>query len=156
LEAIYNYKVVKARNDFLQYRKLINPKMKVNWFVEESAMELQQFYDDLVAGKKPMLIIEAPPQHGKSEMISDFISWLAGKEPNYKTIFASFSERLGVRANLKLQRVYTRKVYMDIFPYTTINTKNVVTGTSYQRNREILEYVDKEGYFRNTTVQRSE
>ena len=155
MEAIYNYKVVKARNDFLQYRKLINPRLKVNWFVEGLAEELQTFYDDLVAGKKPMLIIEAPPQHGKSEAITDFLSWVAGKNPNCKTIFASFSERLGVRANLKLQRIYTRKVYIDIFPKTIINIKNVVTGTSYQRNREILEYVDKEGYFRNTTVQGS-
>lgn len=102
-----------------------------------------------------MLIIEAPPQHGKSESISDIISWVAGRNPSYKTIFASFSERLGVRANLKLQRLYTKKVYKDIFPQTQINSKNVVIGTNYLRNREILEYVDAGGYFRNTTVQGS-
>lgn len=102
-----------------------------------------------------MLIIEAPPQHGKSEAISDFISWVAGKHPELKTIFASFSERLGVRSNLKLQRLYTRKVYQDIFPQTKINSKNVVTGVNYLRNREILEYCEKGGYFRNTTVQGS-
>jgi predicted phage terminase large subunit-like protein len=144
-----------SRDDFLQYRRLINPRLKINWFVEELAQELQQFYDDLVAGLKPMLIIEAPPQHGKSEAITDFISWVAGKHPNFKTIFASFSERLGIRANLKLQRIYSRKVYSDIFPRTTINSKHVTTTTSHQRNREMLEYVDQEGYFRNTTVQGS-
>jgi len=30
-----------------------------------------------------------------------------------------------------------------------------MTGTSYQRNREMLEFVNNEGYFRNTTVQGS-
>ena len=155
LEAIYYYKVAKARNCFLTYRKLVNPTIKINWFVEELANELQKFVEDFEAGLKPMLIIEAPPQHGKSEAISDVISWIAGRNPSLKTIYASFSERLGVRANLKLQRLYTRKVYRDIFPETKINEKNVVTGTNHLRNREILEYVGKDGYFRNTTVQGS-
>jgi len=155
LQAIYNFKVIKARNDFLQYRKLINPSLKINWFGIDLANKLQQFVFDLENCKKPMLIIEAPPQHGKSEAITDVISWTAGRNPNIKTIYASFSERLGVRANLKLQRLYTKKVYSDIFPGTQINSKNVVTGTNYLRNREILEYVEKEGFFRNTTVQGS-
>lgn len=102
-----------------------------------------------------MLIIEAPPQHGKSEAITDVISWIAGRNPHLRTIYASFSERLGVRANLKLQRLYSKKVYQDIFPETKINSKNVVTSGNYLRNREILEYCKKGGYFRNTTVQGS-
>ena len=146
---------MRARNDFLQYRKLINHGLVFNWFVIELAEELQKFVEDLEAGLKPMLIIEAPPQHGKSEAIIDIISWVAGRNPNLRTIFASFSERLGVRANLKLQRIYSKKVYKDIFPNTKINSKDLKTDTNFTRNREILEYVNKEGYFRNTTVQGS-
>lgn len=134
---------------------MINPSIKINWFVEELALKLQQFVEELERGLKPMLIIEAPPQHGKSESITDTISWIAGRNPALRTIYASFSERLGVRANLKLQRLYSRKIYRDIFPNTKINEKNVVTGTNYLRNREILEYVGNIGYFRNTTVQGS-
>ena len=155
LLAIYNYKCIKAREDFLTYRILINPKLKINWYVIDISLKLQQFVLDLENKKKPMLIIQAPPQHGKSEAISDIISWIAGRNPNLKTIFASFSERLGVRANLKLQRLYSKKVYQDIFPETQINNKNVVIGTNFLRNREILEYCNKDGYFRNTTVQGS-
>jgi predicted phage terminase large subunit-like protein len=155
LLAIYNYKCIKAREYFLTYRILINPKLKINWYVIDISLKLQQFVFDLENGLKPMLIIQAPPQHGKSEAISDIISWIAGRNPDLKTIFASFSERLGVRANLKLQRLYSKKVYQDIFPETQINNKNVVTGTNFLRNREILEYCNKEGYFRNTTVQGS-
>ena len=155
LLAIYNYKCIKAREDFLTYRILINPKLKINWYVIDISLKLQQFVLDLENKKKPMLIIQAPPQHGKSEAISDIISWIAGRNPDLKTIFASFSERLGVRANLKLQRLYSKKVFQDIFPETQINNKNVVTGTNFLRNREILEYCNKDGYFRNTTVQGS-
>ena len=155
LKAIYNYKVIRAREDFLMYRILINPKLKINWYVIDISYKLQQFVFDLEDGLKPMMIIQAPPQHGKSEAIIDIISWIAGRNPNLKKIFASFSERLGIRANLKLQRTYTKKLYKDIFPNTNINNKNNATSVNYLRNREILEYVDKDGYFRNTTVQGS-
>ena len=136
LKAIYNYKAIKAREDFLMYRMLINPKLKINWYVIDISYKLQQFVFDLEDGLKPMMIIQAPPQHGKSEAITDIISWIAGRNPNLKKIFASFSERLGIRANLKLQRTYTKKLYQDIFPNTQINNKNNATSVNYLRNRD--------------------
>jgi len=146
----------KCRSDFLTYRQTINPKMKWGWWQIEIAKELQQFYDDLVAGKRPKLVIQAPPQHGKSVQIIDFISWIAGKNPDFRTIYTSFSERLGIRANLRLQRLYSSEVYAEIFPETLINKSNVVTVSGqFLRNREIIEYVDRQGFFRNTTVRGS-
>lgn len=146
----------KCRADFLTYRQTINPKAKWGWWQREIATELQTFYEDLIAGKRPKLVIQAPPQHGKSVQIIDFISWVAGKHPESRTIYTSFSERLGVRANLRLQRLYDSQVYQEIFPDTRIN-KSGPMGPSgqYLRNREILEYVGTEGYFRNTTVRGS-
>lgn len=145
-----------CRESFLTYRKTINPKMKWGWWQKEIACELQVFYDDLIAGKRPKLVIQAPPQHGKSVQIIDFISWVAGKHPEFRTIYTSFSERLGIRANLRLQRLYSTDMYAEIFPGTTINKSNVVTVSGqFLRNREILEYVGQEGFFRNTTVRGS-
>ncbi len=138
-----------ARRDFWEYFCRINPNIKKGWWQKDAAKHLQQFYDDLVAGKRPALVIEAPPQHGKSELIVIFISWLAGKHPDYRAIYTSFSERLGVRANLKLQRLYDSPVYQRIFPKTKISS---TSSTSAARSRELLEYVDQLGYFRNTTV----
>ena len=50
---------------------------------------LQNFYENLIAGKRPRLAISAPPQHGKSWAATDFMSWVAGKNPDLKIIFAS-------------------------------------------------------------------
>lgn len=148
--------VRRARDCFLTYRKMINPKSKWGWFQGEVAAELQAFFGDMVAGKRPKLVIQAPPQHGKSVQIIDFISWLAGKNPSLRTIYTSFSERLGIRANLKLQRLYDSAIYHEIFPETSINKSNSVTVSGqFMRNREILEYVNHEGFFRNTTVRGS-
>lgn len=146
----------KARDCFLTYRKLVNPKSKWGWFQEEVATELQVFFNDMAAGKRPKLVIQAPPQHGKSVQIIDFISWLAGKNPDLRTIYTSFSERLGIRANLKLQRLYDSPIFHEVFPGTSINKSNSVTVSGqFMRNREILEYVNRDGFFRNTTVRGS-
>lgn len=142
-----------ARNDFWNYRLAINPGLKISWYQKDVAKELMQFYRDYKDNKRPQLCIEAPPQHGKSMQIIEFISWMAGKDPNAKSIYTSFSKRLGIRANLRLQRIYDSEQYKAIFPETTINKNNTVTiSGQFLRNREIIEYINKDGYFRNTTV----
>jgi hypothetical protein len=57
-------------------------------------------------GKRPKLAISTPPQHGKSTAAEDFAGWIAGKQPDWKTIYASYSDDLGVRCNLNLQRLF--------------------------------------------------
>lgn len=151
---------VEARQSFWAFRCRIHPKMKKGWFQYELACELQKFYEDMVAGKRPKLAIAAPPQHGKSETVVDFIAWLSGKLPNVPGIYASFSDRLGVRANLRIQRIMDSKRYRKVFPEVCLGDG---MGTSI-RNREMLEYLTVDdkgkttpsgGSFRNTTVEGS-
>lgn len=147
------YIVRESRKSFWAYRQYINYGMKRGWFQREVARGLQEFYLDLKAGKRPVLIIESPPQHGKSTQVIDFISWASGQDPDIKTIYASFSERLSIRANLRMQRILDSDQYKKCFPGTQLNSKNTVTVSSQNlRNREIIEYVGREGYFRNTTA----
>lgn len=153
LKYVEELRVRQARDDFYAFRRFIHPKNKDGWFQRDVAQQLQHFYDALVAGKRPKLIIEAPPQHGKSVQVVDFIAWLSGKFPDCRTIYTSFSERLGVRANLSLQRVMSSDRYNKIFPKFKIPLKNSSSvSTQKLRNREIIEFLDTEGYFRNTTV----
>ena len=142
----------RSKENFWIYRQYINANLKIGWFQKEIAYALQDFYKDFLAGKRPKLILQTPPQHGKSQTIIDFISWIAGVSPNTRVIYGSFSERLGIRANLKLQKIYDSNKFQNTFGIR-INTSNVVRKSGqYLRNREILEYTNHEGYFRNTTV----
>ena len=153
LELLIEEKVRFARTSFYAYRQLMNPDMKDGWWQREVAAKLQLFIERFLAGKKPKLVIEAPPQHGKSIQVIDVIAWLAGKNPNKKTIYTSFSERLGIRANLRLQRTYDSIMHQRIFPETKISSsKSINASGRFLRNREMLEYIDNEGSFRNTTV----
>ncbi len=107
----------------------------------------------MAAGRRPKLVIEAPPQHGKSRMVIEYIAWLCGRYPNLKVIYTSFSERLGERANLHLQRIFTSERFKMIFPECRISEVGVKNGDdNATRNRGLIEFLGKDGYFRNTTV----
>lgn len=143
-----------AQLSFWAFRQLMDPGMILGWWQEDVAGHLEQFAVDLEAGRRPKLIIQAPPQHGKSETVVDFTAWLSGRDPDLRTIYASFSERLGIRANLALQRKFETSRFRKAFPGLSLNAANAVTtgfGAAL-RNREIIEFVDRRGYFRNTTV----
>ena len=83
----------------------------------------------------------------------DFIAWACGHAPELRVIYSSFSDRLGIRANLRLQRALDSKPYRRLFPQTRLNDKHIVTiAERHLRNHDVLEFVGHEGYFRNATV----
>lgn len=157
LDLIESLMVYEARESFWVYRRLMHPKMKIGWWQREVAAALQQFVRDLRAGMRPKLVIEAPPQHGKSQMVVDLLTWLAGIDPDKKVFYTSFSKRLGVRANLMCQRMYDHPRYQQIFPDTRIADSGADHEDASRaiRSHEMVEYVGREGYFRNTTVRGS-
>lgn len=146
-----------ARESFYVYYRYMNPKYEVGWWIKEVCEILQEFYNEYMVGNRPGYILEAPPQHGKSKLIINFIAWMSGKNPDLRVIYTSFSERLGVRANLNLQRIYDTTKYKKIFPDLSINSVGMgqVASQGTTRNRELIEYIGNEGSFRNTTVRGS-
>lgn len=151
LDAMEDLLYARARTDFWCYRRLMNPRMKVGWFQQRVAQILQSYYGKLMAGARPMEVIQAPPQHGKSVQVVDFVAWVSGNNPDFKSIYGSFSDRLGVRANAQMQRLIDSPKHQRIFPdHKMISPSS--SGSAYQRNRDQLDYVGHTGYFRNTTI----
>ncbi len=70
---------IASRDYFHSFRRYMNPNLVWGWWVERVALELQQFERDLMAGRRPKLVLLAPPQHGKSKAAEDLIAWLAGR-----------------------------------------------------------------------------
>jgi hypothetical protein len=62
---------------FCAFRRYIHPDLKVRWWQHDLAKELQLFYYGLMHGRRPKVVIMAPPQHGKTLLVTDFIAWLA-------------------------------------------------------------------------------
>ena len=70
----------------------------------------------------------------------DFIGWVSGRDPNLKTIFASFSDELGMRTNKELQRMLDNDRYRMLFPKT-----NLVTGSKETRANPFAAMVQNSG-----------
>jgi len=153
VELIEELAIIEARESFWAFRCYMDPKLKHGWFPEEVSHELQAFYEAFERGLRPTLVLNTPPQHGKSRAMTDFIAWVLGKNPELKNILASFSDRLGVRANLTLQRMLDSPRYKKVFPKTALpmHASAMLDGRP-QRNSEFLELVNAGGSFRNTTV----
>lgn len=154
VQILENWWIEKSRKNFLAYRQYIRyGDFMHNWFIADMCKHLQEFYVDLIEGKRPVLFIQSPPQHGKSITISDFIAWISGKWNGIKTIYATYSEKLSIRCNLAEQRAINSEKYRKIFPDTGLAHKK---GDAVQSATH-LEFVNRKGLttggqFRNTTV----
>jgi hypothetical protein len=139
-----------ARESFWVYRQMIDSTFVKGWWQESAAWWLQKFYNDIEAGRRPKLVLQAPPQHGKSRMVTDFITWAAGKNPDLSTIFTSYSDELGTTANLRFQRILELPVYKKMWANTRLAGSE--DDGRWQRNTSVCEYVGYKGSFRVTTV----
>ena len=136
-----------ARSDFWRFRLMMHKRLKVGWWQKEVSYQLQKFYDDFQNGLRPQLVIQAPPQHGKSVIINDFLLWIIGKdsekkESELKIIYAAFSDALSTRANRRIKRFTATKTYSAIFPRYQ---------QTFPTNQDLISF-GSDGYFRNTTT----
>jgi hypothetical protein len=131
---------------------MVRPNMIPCWWQRVVAAHLTRFWHQQQEGKRPKLVLGAPPQHGKSDMMKDFCAWVAGKNPASKTIFASYADELGISANLHPQRMMALPMYQKIFPKTRLAGEGSDPTGRERRTTTFLEFVGKGGSFRNTTV----
>jgi hypothetical protein len=134
-----------ARNNFSVLRRIIRPNMQWGWFTDELARELQQFHNDLTAGRCPTVALLTAPQHGKSELAVDFASWAAGNNPDLKIIYGSYSDELGMRANRALRRTLSSEAFAKIFSLR-------IGAQGWAANSNLIEFAGHGGSFRNVTV----
>lgn len=131
------------------------PTFQQGWFNRIIAAELQQFYFDVMAGKQPRLIIQAPPRSGKSELFSRrFPAWAFGQNPNLQMIAASYSADLSSRMNRDVQRIIDSEEYAGVFPETSFssNTSASINSQKNIRNSEIFEIAGYTGSYRSAGV----
>lgn len=144
----------RSRRSYFDFLRYVHPTLIVGWFVQHLAGVLQEFYEDMVAGRNPRLMITAPPRHGKSELTSRYFpAWVFGKRPETQIIGTSYSASLAARMNRDIQRILTTPSYGCVFPRTCLNRKNVATiAGSPLRNSEIFEIVGGGGAYRAAGV----
>ncbi len=106
-----------ARRSFLPFVCRTSASYAPNWHHERLAWEL----DEVLAGRNKRLIVNMPPQHGKSEQVSRrFPAYALGRRPDIPIIHASYNADLATEMSRDVQAVMDSKVYRRLFPGTRL------------------------------------
>ncbi len=63
--------IIASRTNFAAFVSAVHrPRFRHSWFSVETCKAVDQFVEDVIAGRRPVLDLTAPPQHGKSSLIS--------------------------------------------------------------------------------------
>lgn len=135
-----------ARRKLEWFAKYIQPSFQATPF----HLAYYRILDKFARGNIKNLIIQAPPQHGKSQGSSRFLpSYMLGLNPDLKIIIASYAATIAKDFNRDCQRIIDCDEYRAVFPETTLNGSNVVTvATNYLRNSDVFEIVGHAGSLR--------
>lgn len=139
----------KARVCLQSFICFINPAYIVSDFSQTVCRELEQFLTDAMAGLRPVLILGAPPQHGKSDIVSRYLpAWIFGRNPDLAIGGLSYGKDLASDMNRDVQRIMMGDEYKTLFPSSSLNKKRVVTvELEAKRNSETFEIVDHKGRY---------
>jgi predicted phage terminase large subunit-like protein len=114
-----------ARREFFEYCRLKAPDFYKTdrHFLLDFCEQLQSFWDS----DEEVLIINAPPRHGKSRTAGCFVEWVLGKNKQLKIMTASYNEVLStsfaksVRNTIMEAKADKNQiVYSDVFPTVRI------------------------------------
>jgi predicted phage terminase large subunit-like protein len=121
----HQLRVYAAGVDFWTYCTLKAPTFYTpdRAYLREICDELQDFAES----DDEVLVLNAPPRHGKSRTISLFTSWIFGRKPTLKVMTGSYNEMLSTSFSKSVRDTITevkaspdRAVFSDVFPGVTI------------------------------------
>jgi predicted phage terminase large subunit-like protein len=110
-----------ARIEFWSFCNLFAPEFytKSREYLRDITQKLQEFIDS----PDSVMIINAPPRHGKSRTASLFCDWLFGINPAYKIMIGSYNEILSQTFSKAVRDLIdteandpSKIVYSDVFP----------------------------------------
>lgn len=124
--------------------------MQTDLVLEPFHVVYYQLLDMFAHGLIKKMIVQQPPQHGKSEGSSRKLpAFILGLDPNKKIAIGSYAATIAQDFNRDVQRIIDTPVYRELFPKTFLNGSNSVTmANSYLRNSNVIEMVGNKGSLR--------
>lgn len=118
-------------------------------FSRQICAALDEFMLAVQARKRPILVLQAPPQHGKSEIVSRRLPpYIFGRWPNTRIASCSYALDLAHDMNRDVQRIMMSPEYREVFPETALNEKRVVTVEGQAlRNSDRFDIIGRKGYY---------
>lgn len=137
---------VAARRRLLSFARFMSPSL----IAEPFHVVYYRLLDMFAHGKIRKMIVQMPPQHGKSQGSSRFLpAFLLGLNPNSRICIGSYAATIARDFNRDVQRIIDTPEYRELFPNTCLNGLNIVTVSShYLRNSDVFEVVNHTGSLR--------
>ncbi len=121
----------RGRRKLAHYIGYTSAKYKRSTFSDIVCAAIDQFVDDVQAGKRPILVLQAPPQHGKSEIVSRKLPpYLMGRFPDLRIGGASYSDALAGTMAQDVRRNLASEEHGRLFPVTKEKRRYDVNRTS--------------------------
>lgn len=88
-----------ARRHYIHYLSYVNGlQWKHTRFAEHIANTIEEFIETDTGNAYDILILETPPQHGKSTAVTEALpSWVLGRHPDWRIIIASYNDETAER-----------------------------------------------------------
>jgi predicted phage terminase large subunit-like protein len=118
--------VARARKDFLSYLLLFNPPERAEYVVGQLHVFLSDMLQAVAVGKAcKRQIINVPPQHGKSTLVSkEFVSWIISYQPGIQVALTSFSHELVTDFSKWVRSRVQSPLYQKVFPNSQVDEGN--------------------------------
>lgn len=138
-----------ARNSLHAFIRYINPDYIVSDFSRSVCAALDEFLVSMLNGERPVLVLGAPPQHGKSDIVSRYLpAYVFGLWPDLRLAGLSYAKDLASDMNRDVQRIMMGEEYACLFPDSCLNAKRVVTvELEAKRNSETFEIMGRKGTY---------
>lgn len=130
----------RARREFRYFIQKVKPGYFFNWHHDVLIDALQSLADRQIN----RLIVQMPPRHGKSELVSRlFPAWILGRNPDEQIILSSYSLDLASAMNRDCQRIIQTPEYSTMFPNTKLSDG---TGEAIKTQKR-FDIVGHKGYY---------
>jgi predicted phage terminase large subunit-like protein len=107
----------KARANLLNFIEFIKKDYIASYFSHKVCEGLDTFIDDVLDKKRPILVLQAPPQHGKTEIVSRcFPAYMMGKLEGIRIGAASYAASLASSISQDVRRLLADDNYIRLFP----------------------------------------
>jgi predicted phage terminase large subunit-like protein len=106
-----------ARRKLLRFVLRMYPKYLAGWFHIDLCERLERFYQAIVDGKSPRLMLSVPPRHGKSFLVSEMgPAWFLGRNPTMQIIASTYGQDLSNGFSGKVQELINNEAFAAVFP----------------------------------------
>jgi predicted phage terminase large subunit-like protein len=136
--------LARAREKLLPFTLYTRPHYRPSWHHRMLCTALERF----ARGEIPRLLVEMPPRHGKSELVSRVLpAWLFGRDPNTQLISGSYSADLSSMMSRDVQRLISSDAYKRVFPNIHLPDGSKAQA-SWVRTANLFDIVGARGQYR--------